>query len=378
MGDNPNAPKRNRRFLIIATSRKSSGIGRYAIELFRAFSSMQVPVHLLLYFRQLVSGDTLVQDIPPPSPVVPRLLASALKLGRFATKYSLFHMATPNSFDCLYNWRLRPIVATLHDLGGVLYRFSPRSRVAAPLGKKLFMLTIRSLNRARSQIITPTAWLRQQLVDVADVDADRIHVVPYGIDHSVFRPRNKVEVRKALGLPTDRPIVLHVSTAAINKNVPGALAIFKRIRQVCPTALFIRIGGLTPSQRLLASGLEKNLKVIDYVDPSQIAFFYNSADVYAHPSLEEGASFPLLEALASGVAVVASKVAPIPEVTGGAASLLDPTDLDGFATTVLNILNNEQHRKKSIELGLSRVKNLTWRNAAERTLGVYTHALEMH
>ena len=239
------------------------------------------------------------------------------------------------------------------------------------------MLTIRSLNRGKSKIITPTDWLRQQLIETADVDPDRIHVIPYGIDHNMFRPRDKIEVRNALGLPADRPIVLHMSTTAINKNVPGALAIFKRICQVYDKVLFLRIGGLTPSQRLLASGLEKNLKVIDYVDPSQIAFFYNSADVYIHPSLEEGASFPLFEALASGIPVVASNVSPIPEVTGEAASLLDPKDRNGFAKAVLSLLDSEQRRKKSIELGLSRVKNLTWYAAAKRTLDVYLSALEM-
>jgi len=239
------------------------------------------------------------------------------------------------------------------------------------------MLTIRSLNRGKSKIITPTDWLRQQLIETADVDPDRIHVIPYGIDHNMFRPRDKIEVRNALGLPADRPIVLHMSTTAINKNVPGALAIFKRICQVYDKALFLRIGRLTPSQRLLASGLERNLRVIDYVDPSQIAFFYNSADVYIHPSLEEGASFPLFEALASGIPVVASNVSPIPEVTGEAASLLDPKDRNGFAKAVLSLLDSEQRRKKSIELGLSRVKNLTWYAAAKRTLDVYLSALEM-
>ena len=115
---------------------------------------------------------------------------------------------------------------------------------------------------------------------------------------------------------------------------------------------------------------------MSYVEPSRIALFYNSADVYIHPSLEEGASFPLLEALASGVPIIASNVPPIPEITGECAILHAPTDLDGFAASALALLTDEERRRNLSNRAQAWVKSLTWQNAARKTLQVYNTVLE--
>ena len=100
---------------------------------------------------------------------------------------------------------------------------------------------------------------------------------------------------------------------------------------------------------------------------------YSAAEVLAFPSLYEGFGLPILEAMACGTPVVASRASCLPEVAEGAALLIDPTNVDGLTVSLELALADPAVRAQLIEQGRERAGKYTWRRAAERLLDVYRY-----
>jgi glycosyltransferase involved in cell wall biosynthesis len=111
--------------------------------------------------------------------------------------------------------------------------------------------------------------------------------------------------------------------------------------------------------------------VTGYVSETELAAWYRRARILAFPSLDEGFGIPALEAMAAGVAVIASSRGALPEVCGGAAWLVDPTETDELRSALLALSNSEALRQNYVERGLARSASFTWNLAVKRTWEVY-------
>jgi glycosyltransferase involved in cell wall biosynthesis len=104
------------------------------------------------------------------------------------------------------------------------------------------------------------------------------------------------------------------------------------------------------------------------VSDEQLVSLYAHSACLAIPSLHEGFGLPAMEAMAAGTAVVAANVAALPDVTGGAAVLVDPYDplsiADGLERAIVE-------RDAFVELGRKRVAEFTWARTASMTADVY-------
>jgi len=99
------------------------------------------------------------------------------------------------------------------------------------------------------------------------------------------------------------------------------------------------------------------------------------ASVVAYPSLYEGFGFPPLEAMALGTPVVASDRGSLPEVLGGAASLVDPTDDGALGGALDAVLTNRDLRARLRQTGVAHARTYTWAKCADRTHDVYRAVL---
>ena len=108
------------------------------------------------------------------------------------------------------------------------------------------------------------------------------------------------------------------------------------------------------------------------VDDESLHWLYSNASVVAYPSLDEGFGFPVLEAMAYDVPVVASRVGSIPEVAGDAAVLVDPTDVGGLASALGAVIGDRALRESMIDGGRRRAGMFTWSATIDGLLGVYS------
>ena len=175
------------------------------------------------------------------------------------------------------------------------------------------------LARRARRVIAPSEFSRSELVEGLGVDPERISVVPNGVDGRFSPDADPEPVRRHLGL--ERPYVLVVGTRIARKNVAVLAVADRRLRE-----LGIELVSAGSSRAYMRAGEAPPLRTLDYVDDSQLPGLYAGALALAMPSLYEGFGLPVLEAMASGVPVVASDRTALPETCGDAGLLVEPDD----------------------------------------------------
>ena len=98
---------------------------------------------------------------------------------------------------------------------------------------------------------------------------------------------------------------------------------------------------------------------------------FRMSDMLVYPSLYEGFGIPVLEAMKVGVPVVTSNTSAIPEVAGGAALLVDPTDVQALSAAMARVLNDKSLRAELKAKGIERAREFTWDRNAESYLAIY-------
>jgi glycosyltransferase involved in cell wall biosynthesis len=108
-----------------------------------------------------------------------------------------------------------------------------------------------------------------------------------------------------------------------------------------------------------------------YVPPGDLPALYAGAACFVFPSVYEGFGLPVLEAMAAGAPVVASRVGAIPEVAGDAALLVDAAQPAALAEAIEAVLADRGLRAQLVERGRARARAFSWEATARRTLAVY-------
>ena len=99
--------------------------------------------------------------------------------------------------------------------------------------------------------------------------------------------------------------------------------------------------------------------------------FYNLAEIFVFPSLYEGFGIPVLEAMACGCPVIASKTGALPEIAGNAAAFIDPYDIDEMSDTMHKLSTDMAFRQELIEKGYKQVKKFSWDKSAKDILELF-------
>ncbi|MGK4007159.1 glycosyltransferase family 4 protein [Sorangium sp. So ce1036] len=153
-------------------------------------------------------------------------------------------------------------------------------------------------------------------VHALGVPRDRIDVVMNGVDRGVFRPRDRGEARAALGRPAGRRTLLYVGHLLRDKGALDAIAAFARIAPAHPDLDLVLVGGGAdePACRAAAAPLGGRVVVTGHLPHADVARWVAACDALVLPSHHEGTPNVVIEALASGRRVVATRVGGIPDV----------------------------------------------------------------
>jgi glycosyltransferase involved in cell wall biosynthesis len=226
-------------------------------------------------------------------------------------------------------------------------------------------------------ILNSTSLLRE-VQEYLDVDPAKLHIIPEAVDHELFRPGDRDEATHLVATKygVNRPFVLFVSSLWPYKNCHGLLRAFAAARPELGDRALAVVGPprdekYSAELRELAQelGVAKDVVWVGGVPLHETVHFYRACDALAYPSFNETFGLPILEAMASGCPVVTSDLTSMPEIAGGAALLIDPTEPESIAEALVRACGAAGDQLRAA--GLARAAQFTWAATAERTLAVY-------
>ena len=269
-----------------------------------------------------------------------------------------------------------PVVSTVPDVAFEHYpQFFPAYHVA--WSKKLIPWSVRRADH----VITVSEFSKRDLVNIYDIDPDKISVTYEAAEQDYFpRDRELAKERIARSYGIERPFVLYVGRIQARKNLPLLIEAFAQVRRGGLAYDLVLAGnsewnGTPLSERIAELGLSQNVIMTGYVPREDLPWFYNAADVFAYPSFFEGFGLPVMEAMACGTPVVTSKGSSLGEIAAEAALLVDPTDVPAIAAALQQLLSDRGLREQLGRLGIQRSEQFRDERMARETISVYEKVL---
>jgi glycosyltransferase involved in cell wall biosynthesis len=366
---------------------REGGVGRYTLNLVGALLEEDPRLELLLILRQgaaaaqprvaewLASRRVESLDFGglPNVPGMALLLARRLRGRRFDLFHSPFHRLP---------MRLgRPTVLTVHDLMWLLNpAFQTNSRLHRALAGAFLRSSLRSAMTRADRILTVSRSTRRAIGECFPWLAGRVRVSYNGFDRRAFGAlaRDAATARLDGLLPRGATFVLVVGDPSPHKNHANAVRGFLRAFEGRPEVRLVivrRALPLRPDRELDGllglPGARGRVLVLPHVPGEVLNALYHTARVYLQPSYYEGFGIPLLEAMAAGVPILASKTSCLPEVCGNAALYVDPAVPDDLAEGLRLLDRDEPLRERLVANGTRRLSRFSWRACARATLETY-------
>lgn len=220
-------------------------------------------------------------------------------------------------------------------------------------------------------IVTDSAFNAAQLAQDYGLDHDRISVLPPPVPVHELRPGPKSPTLLKRFKLAGQQVILFVGRMAGNKRIDLLVEALLHVRQQVPHAVLLLVGddrGNLAIQENVARARQRaaDLGVSDGViftgSVDNLAEYYRLADVYATASLHEGFGVPLIEAMACGVPVVASRATAHPEVVGDAGLLCEPGNAADLADKIVQVLTDDALCGDLVRRGLARAQQFSLEN----------------
>ena len=274
------------------------------------------------------------------------------------------------------------LVVTIHDCVHVKF---PAENLSRMRRYELYWRTQRAVERA-SQILAVSNSTRDDLVNIFDLDATRVSVIHNALDERFAAAGNGADSRTVLErYQLHDPFILYSGRIRPHKNVHRLIEAFAVLKNELRdderyrNLKLIVIGDeLSRHQYLrltvVRSGVQQDVRFFGFVPYSILQGFYQSAVLFAFPSLYEGFGLPPLEAMASRTPVLASNSSSLPEVLGDAALLVNPENVFEIARGMKSILMENALRDRLVERGLKHISKFSWETAARQVISAYERA----
>ena len=279
------------------------------------------------------------------------------------------HFAYPDGLAAVLLGRLlrRPVVVTL------------RGSIVRLQHYRLHRPQIRWALDHAARVIAVSQSLKDVATDLG-VGARHISVIPNGVDLAKFRPKVRSAAREACGLPLDRPIILTVGGIYEGKGQHHVVEALARLSARRPDAVYVMVGedrrdgyveGLR--ERVARAGLGERVCFAGRKPHDALADWYSAADVFCLATQSEGWANVLLEALACGTPVVATRVGGNPEIVPDDryGLLVRHGDVRALAIALDRAIESRWDRTELV----AHAATHTWETAASRASGEFERVL---
>jgi glycosyltransferase involved in cell wall biosynthesis len=265
-------------------------------------------------------------------------------------------------------------LVTIHDCIHLMFPQYLPNRVAYAYARASMWSAARRAHR----ILTVSEASKRDIIHFFSVRPEKIVVVYNAIDER-FRvaPSEEAVARVRERYQLDHEFVLYAGNIKPHKNLVRLIEAFDGLRRRGFDDLKLLIIGdeisrLPALRRAVHSHkLHKHVRFLGYLPADTLAILYRLAAVFVFPSLYEGFGLPPLEAMACGTPVVTSNVSSLPEVTGGAAVLVDPYDVESIVDGIARILSSPSLSHELRAKGIARAREFSWERSVARTRELY-------
>ncbi len=282
-----------------------------------------------------------------------------------------------------------PLITTLHDIiymesisifkkGGTWYQ---------KIGNLYRRFVVPRVVKKSDSIITVSKYEKNRIAEFFKIpESDSRLIAIYNGVTEYFRKIDKQDeldrVKQLYSLPDN--FLFFLGNTDPKKNTPGVLKAFSNylkntnddmhlvmldFEESALTKILNDIGDNELRSRIILTG---------YVINTDLPAIYNLCNIFLYPSLRESFGIPMLEAMRCGVPVITSNTSSMPEVSGGAAYIVDPYKPEEITNAIITLLNNKELREELVRKGFERSQKFSWKNMAKEVLELYKSVYAKH
>ena len=208
-------------------------------------------------------------------------------------------------------------------------------------------------------IVAVSTAKKNEIISFELVSEEQITVFPNGVDNDLFYPRNKIEMRAKYGFSNKDFIIAYTGNYNVSKGVMRLVAAAQTIQNI--KLVLIGGGKLKPeSDNIIFKG---------FLPHDEVPLMLSACDIFVLPTLNEGCSNAIIEAMACGLPIVSSD-RPFNDdiLNSGNAILINPEIVEEIRSAILMLVESESLRKKLSQNSLLKAKQLSIDNRAESIL----------
>jgi glycosyltransferase involved in cell wall biosynthesis len=270
-----------------------------------------------------------------------------------------------------------PAVCTIHDVTPLVMPSHSRGVRA------MQRLVLKGCARRARAIITSSECSRRDMVTLLGVPPEKITVIYDACDHEIFNPLPAdpaalEQLRKKLRI--GKPYVLHHGTIQPRKNLKRLIEAF-RLMLARDSDLDLDLVLAGPMgwgyDEVINAAASRNgsrgaVIFAGMLPDAELALLIKGAILVAIPSLYEGFSLPMVEAMACGTPTIASSTSCLPEISGQTLAYFDPLSVDDIAACMHSALVDPDLNRRLRQDGIARAREFSWERCARETLDVLT------
>ena len=265
-------------------------------------------------------------------------------------------------------------VVTVHDL---IPYILPETTGRGYLER--FLRNMPSIIDKSKGILTVSEYSKRDILKFFNhIPEEKIFVTPLAANEN-FKPLNKDTCKKYIQekFNFNKPYILYIGGFSSRKNARDLISSFDKVYSSLkePYALLLAGSLRDEGKKLLdysqSLNSKDNIIFTGFVEDSLLPTLYNGAEAFVYPSFYEGFGLPPLEAMSCKTPVITSNITSIPEVTGDAAILIDPSDRYQLENSLVTLLNDDDFKKELSKKGYERSLQFSWKNTAMKTLEAY-------
>jgi len=279
-----------------------------------------------------------------------------------------------------------PLVITLHD---IIYLeswslFGNGYTIYQRLGNLYRRFIVPSALKKSKKIITVSDFEKNRIRNLFGWLEDKHLVAVYNGVNEYFKPIYDdsilSNVKKKYRLPDN--YFFFLGNTDPKKNTKNVLKAYSQyIQKNGPTHKLVMLDYDHESLMQILNDINdpkliEQIHLTGYIVNTDLPAIYNQSDLFLYPSLRESFGIPMLEAMACGVPVIASNTSSMPEVSGGAALLIDPYNTNELTQAIEKIISSLELRLKLRNAGFKQATRFSWKKMAGKVLEIYKDVLK--